>query len=303
MRIRPGTAAAVIGTVACVGVIALGGRPTWAKPAGGNKPAAARGAVAKPVNTEAPGAPAPKLADADCAKCHAKPPADIQSHGGKHRDLGCQDCHAGHPPSVKKPIPACSQCHDGKPHYKTAGCLGCHRNPHTPLKINLPKNLTTPCMGCHTAQGEQFTKFKSRHSSRACTFCHEEHRKVPQCVKCHKPHGAGMTQADCGKCHKAHMPKAVTYAGDTPAALCGSCHTRPMALLGASTTKHHDVTCAQCHPSKHKAVAACSGCHKDKHPASIMARFPVCGTCHRTAHSLNNWAQKATPQKAVRKRH
>ena len=50
------------------------------------------------------------LTNADCIKCHTKPVADIDAKGGKHKtEVGCQDCHVGHPPAVKKIIPDCSQ--------------------------------------------------------------------------------------------------------------------------------------------------------------------------------------------------
>jgi len=46
------------------------------------------------------------LSNEDCLKCHDVPPADIATAGGKHKDVGCTGCHAGHPPKVKKPIPS-----------------------------------------------------------------------------------------------------------------------------------------------------------------------------------------------------
>ena len=69
------------------------------------------------------------LTSADCIKCHAKPPADIEAKGGKHKtEVTCQDCHVGHPPAVKKIIPECSMCHQDKPHFKLKDCLSCHKN-------------------------------------------------------------------------------------------------------------------------------------------------------------------------------
>ena len=84
----------------------------------------------------------PKLLNDDCAKCHSKPPADIAAAGSKHKtEIGCQDCHNGHPPTTRKIIPLCSQCHEGKAHYKLAACNSCHSNPHTPLNIKF-NNVT-----------------------------------------------------------------------------------------------------------------------------------------------------------------
>src|SRR5665647_1360531 len=73
----------------------------------------------------------PKLLNDDCVKCHSKPPVDIARAGSKHKtEISCQDCHNGHPPTTRKIIPLCSQCHEGKAHYKLAACNSCHSNPH-----------------------------------------------------------------------------------------------------------------------------------------------------------------------------
>lgn len=75
------------------------------------------------------------LTSADCVKCHAKAPADIEAKGRAHKTkITCQDCHNGHPPTNRKIIPLCGQCHEGKPHYKLGGCLQCHKNPHQPKR-------------------------------------------------------------------------------------------------------------------------------------------------------------------------
>lgn len=230
------------------------------------------------------------LTNADCVKCHAGPPADIAAGGGKHKsEIGCQDCHTGHRPTSKANIPACSGCHDGKPHFKLAGCNGCHQNPHKPTNIILGGNITEPCLSCHAKAGDALRSQKSRHATRACTFCHKEHGKIPSCLGCHKPHATTMTQADCGKCHKAHTPKNVTYAESTPSAQCGSCHRAPFAQLDASKSKHHELSCATCHQEKHRAMPKCTDCHDAPHDEAILAKFGRCGECHKTAHDLNNW--------------
>jgi hypothetical protein len=239
------------------------------------------------------------LAPADCVKCHAAPPADIAAAGGRHKtEVTCVDCHAGHRPASKNNIPKCSQCHEGKPHYGLKNCLECHKNPHTPLNIVFAAKTTEPCLTCHTEQIKQLKENKSRHSELYCTTCHDVHRKVPQCVKCHRPHSAEMVQADCGKCHKAHKPKVVTYAADVPNKDCGACHKQAMALLSASSMRHKSVPCVRCHQAKHKTVPECRQCHGDKHPAPIMKKFPKCGMCHNIAHDLNHWTETAAPEKA-----
>ncbi len=244
------------------------------------------------------------LTNADCVKCHAGPPADIAAAGGGHSKITCIDCHAGHRPAVKDNIPKCSQCHMGKSHYELKGCLTCHRNPHTPLKITLANNLTDPCLTCHTQQMKQLTENKSKHTALYCTTCHSAHRKVPECTQCHKPHSSDMTNAECKKCHKAHMPKVVTYASDIPSKDCGACHKKAFDVLSASAAKHKAFACAFCHQEKHKMIPKCQDCHGLMHPAGIMAKFPKCGECHNTAHDLNHWpvTEKKGTAKEIKKK-
>ncbi len=250
-------------------------------------------AYAAPARAQAKAAP---LSNGDCAKCHTDQPNDIATAGGKHKtEVGCQDCHTGHRPTSKSNIPQCSMCHDGKDHFKLGGCLGCHKNPHTPKNIVLGPGLTEPCLSCHAKVGEELKANKSKHSSRACTFCHKAHGQKPECVGCHKPHSEATTPADCRKCHKAHSPKNVTYAENTPNAMCGACHRQPAALLAASQAKHHELACGTCHQEKHRAVPKCEDCHADQHPAAFMARFGSCVACHKDPHDLNNWGPGGGP--------
>jgi len=230
------------------------------------------------------------LNSSDCAKCHETQAADIESAGTKHKtSVSCQDCHTGHRPASKNNIPACSNCHQGKPHYEQKVCLSCHTNPHTPLKVTFKTPMTEPCLACHSSQIIQLRENKSKHSTKNCTDCHDVHRKVPQCTQCHKSHSADIAAADCRKCHKAHMPKVVAYAADVPSNYCAACHKTQFASLNANKTKHSSQTCAACHQEKHKMVPNCKDCHGDKHPAGLMAKFPKCVECHKSPHDLNNW--------------
>jgi predicted CXXCH cytochrome family protein len=239
------------------------------------------------------------LAPEDCVKCHEAPPADVAEGGGKHKsDVTCLDCHAGHRPASKGNIPKCAQCHEGKPHYALKNCLECHKNPHKPVQsLVLAAKTTEPCLTCHTDQNKQLKENPSKHSGQYCTNCHDVHRKIPDCVKCHRPHSAEMAQGDCKKCHKAHKPKAVAYGADVPNKDCGACHKQALALLSATATKHRSVACVKCHENRHKAVPDCQQCHGSKHPAAMMKKFPKCGTCHNVAHDLNHWPEGAPPEK------
>jgi predicted CXXCH cytochrome family protein len=241
------------------------------------------------------------LTNADCAKCHDAAPKAIAQAGGKHKtEVTCQDCHVGHPPKVKKPIPQCSQCHEGKPHYKLQGCLGCHSNPHTPKNIKFGNNVTDPCLTCHTNQIEQLRQFKSKHTALNCSFCHNVHGRIPDCTQCHKSHSADIVQKDCKVCHQAHKPTDVTYKSDTPSKMCAACHKKAFTLLASSPAKHSKLACVYCHQNKHKTVPQCTQCHVKPHPAAIMAKFPKCGECHSIAHDLNRWSEPAAAPAAAK---
>ena len=129
-----------------------------------------------------------------------------------------------------------------------------------------------------------------------CSACHDVHRKVPQCTKCHTPHSGKIT-GGCKQCHNAHMPK-VTYAADIPSKDCGTCHQKVADLFSAATSKHKPLECVFCHKGKHRMIPNCQDCHGSPHPAGIMAKFPKCGKCHNSAHDINNWT--ATEKKEVK---
>ncbi len=276
---------AVFSLIACATLMApsLAGAAPAAKAAAPAAPAAPKESAPVAKATIA-------LASEDCAKCHPVPPADIEAAGGKHKsDVSCLDCHASHRPATQNNIPKCSNCHEGKPHFQLKNCMECHKNPHKPLNIVLGPKVTEPCLTCHADQIKQLRENKSKHSALYCSNCHDVHRKIPQCVKCHKPHSAEMTQADCKKCHKAHKPTVVVYGQDVPNKDCGACHKAAMNLLAATATRHKTVLCVKCHKDKHKMIPDCTQCHTKLHPAAILKKFPKCSICHSIAHDLNNW--------------
>lgn len=235
------------------------------------------------------------LSNADCIKCHAKVAEMVESSGNKHKtEVGCMDCHNGHPPMVSKEkiIPACAECHAGTPHYEIGGCATCHSDPHAPLDMELTSNITGPCLSCHPQQGDELKGFPSRHTKLACTSCHAAHREVPPCMNCHKPHSEIMTNDDCQTCHPAHQPRTITYGTDMPSVQCSSCHTTIYGQISDGTSKHSTLACVYCHKEKHAYVPACEDCHGSPHPASMMAKFNKCGMCHMNAHTLGKEAKK-----------
>jgi predicted CXXCH cytochrome family protein len=233
------------------------------------------------------------LTAADCVKCHQKEPQEIAANGAAHKtQIGCQDCHAGHRPSVANNIPECSNCHSGEAHYQIKGCVSCH-NPHSPLDIALKGELKEVCLTCHADQGKELVASPSKHAEVSCNFCHaDKHGNIPVCTDCHQPHSDKMTQADCKSCHQAHMPLTLTYGASVPSTQCAACHGQAFGLLQASPTKHRDIACVTCHADKHKTVPQCSDCHGLPHAEGMHQRFPKCGECHNIAHDLNNFPAK-----------
>jgi len=233
------------------------------------------------------------LQNTDCAKCHDTQPANVNKNGGKHRDkVGCLDCHLEHLPLGKQTIPQCAMCHApaSKGHFGLANCLGCHRNPHTPLDITVDDTPTTTaaCKTCHADKGEEFGKFPSKHAQVNCTLCHPtKHKQIHKCMVCHKPHADFMAYEDCLRCHKPHSPKNITYADDTPSKYCGSCHAELFNLLTKSKAKHAELNCAYCHKTKHPTVPKCQDCHEQPHSVSLLSSFNQdCLKCHRNPHDL-----------------
>jgi len=231
------------------------------------------------------------LSPDDCIKCHDNPPRDIEANGQAHKEkVTCVDCHVGHPPKVQDNIPQCSKCHhsEDRSHFGLDNCLQCHNNPHTPLVITLPDNITKPCLTCHTEEYEKLQQFPSKHTTEvACSTCHrEKHGFIPQCAHCHSPHIDGQQQADCLTCHDPHKPLMVTYPDDVDSKNCGACHEQELTMLRASKAKHKTFACAFCHPKKHKTMPQCQDCHGLPHPEGIHKKFPQCGHCHNIAHDI-----------------
>ncbi len=236
-------------------------------------------------------APGAELTNADCIKCHPGIVHQIQEAGGKHKtEVACLDCHeGGHPPATPKGaiIPKCSKCHEGEPHFQLKGCLKCHRNPHQPLKIVFPSKTIHACQTCHPKEVKDLTQHHTAHAKLDCSYCHNRHGYIPECLKCHKPHRKGQKFKDCLRCHRAHYPLPVTYGKDVPNKDCGACHPDLKKLLESGHTKHAKLQCVFCHKKTHGVRPACTGCHGKPHPAAMMKKFKKCTDCHRDAHNLS----------------
>ena len=241
----------------------------------------------------------------ECVRCHYGRVYDLSAAGAKHRDIPCLNCHAGHPPEVAKPTVPCSKCHvkAQNDHFGTTGCLSCHTNAHTPLKMSFKGAGTDVCVVCHGLQGWQLRKYESKHSALNCANCHDMHRQFPSCTQCHVPH-KGKIAGGCNLCHKAHMPKLAAYPDPMPSEDCSVCHRTVADLLSATTTKHRSLSCTGCHQQRHRMIPACEDCHGTPHPKVFMVKFPQCGECHNIAHDIN-WTVKEnvdTAEQAAKKR-
>lgn len=224
----------------------------------------------------------------DCDKCHQKEINDIAEAGLAHQtELTCTDCHKGHRPKSFENIPNCSLCHVGNPHYQLQQCLICHRNPHRPLDIKLPKKAHHECLTCHEPQGIELATYPSYHSDLVCTDCHQRHGQLPPCMSCHKGHNQQMTEGVCQNCHQPHKPLEISYADSTPTSDCSGCHSDAAGQLASSTKKHRLLSCADCHRQKHKMIPQCTTCHGAPHADAMLEKFPDCGSCHGTAHDLH----------------
>lgn len=230
-----------------------------------------------------------ELTTSDCIKCHSEVVKTVDTKGAKHKTaINCMNCHKGHPPMIPKEqiIPACSECHAGKPHYEIANCEGCHSNPHAPLEMKLAADITGPCLSCHPAQGKEMKENPTLHTNVACTMCHRAHKEVPSCMRCHKPHTAEMVDKDCLGCHPAHQPLTITYGQDMPSKNCAPCHQNISDTLKSAQTKHSALECVFCHKERHKMIPTCETCHGSPHPPAMLAQFKDCNGCHISAHSL-----------------
>jgi hypothetical protein len=142
---------------------------------------------------------------------------------GGHRNLTCGNCH-GTDPTRLDDLPQCTKCH--KPHLKNAQwdrsiCLGCHSDPHLPVRNAVFKDTATKemCAACHHNIYDNLTMYDSKHNRNvpACINCHPKHKQALACGDCHIPHGPlHPGKSNCDSCH--------LYVNK-----CTDCHTNPHA--------------------------------------------------------------------------
>jgi len=167
-----------------------------------------------------------------CEGCHLlhkepqKPEAGFWKRMGEggHKNRTCGDCHGTDVTRLEE-LPQCTKCHST--HLKGAQwdrnvCLGCHNDPHLPVKNAVFKGTLTKetCSACHNNIYKTLTVYDSKHNKNvpSCTNCHPAHRQAKSCGDCHMPHGPPHSGSKCDSCHG--------YVKG-----CKDCHTNPHAPL------------------------------------------------------------------------
>ena len=143
---------------------------------------------------------------------------------GGHKNRTCGDCHGTDVTRLDE-LPQCTRCHT--PHLKDAQwdrnvCLGCHNDPHLPVKNAVFKGTITKemCAACHDNIYQILTTYDSKHNKNvpSCINCHPEHKVAKSCFSCHWPHAPLHSGTKCYYCH-GKVQK------------CTDCHTNPHAPL------------------------------------------------------------------------
>lgn len=126
----------------------------------------------------------------------------------------------------------------------------------------------------------------SEHADLFCNRCHDEHKRIPDCLECHEPHTSNQTTPECQRCHPAHQPLKIELSGYMPAGSCQPCHRKEAQDLTVNTTNHSGINCTYCHAGLHPSTPACSDCHGLPHAQEIHTRYRDCLECHGDAHRL-----------------
>lgn len=224
-----------------------------------------------------------EMLDNSCSDCHQSQITEFEEYPGKHLYLKCIDCHQNH-----GEFEVCTNCHI--PHYpemKYESCLLCH-SPHMPQEIIYPEDIDNAnCAACHGVTSDELNEGSTKHSSLQCSYCHQTHGQIPECMDCHSPHLSYMSNDDCIECHPAHNPLDIELPSDRPREECAICHDEIDIILKESNTKHDTLGCIYCHP-RHRYIPTCESCHGLTHERmQIHDDFPVCAQCHVESHDVD----------------
>ena len=250
----------------------------------------------------------------DCETCHketkweeAKFDHDKTKYKlrGKHVDVKCKECHAGHPSKYKEPSQTCYSCHRKDDEHK--GKYG------------------KKCESCHVDRDweeivfdhDKETEYKllGRHIPVKCSECHkkplyQKNITPTKCIECHRKddvHDKGLGEK-CDDCHtelkkwkvaKFDHDKDTEYPleGKHITTKCKSCHTADLKEPG--TKKKIALKCFGCHKidDTHKGNYGekCESCHKEKDWETLKfdhdkdTKYPLkhkhievkCDSCHK----------------------
>jgi hypothetical protein len=227
----------------------------------------------------------------DCLKCHGVVDwkgfdRSAFDHGltkypltGKHKTVGCEQCHAGTPPKWKP--------------LAFATCDSCHADPHA------GQFKPKACSSCHTTDSWDVADDKIRqshpklslangHARVKCEACHDRGNDKPpskgsRCESCHRPIHLAKFGNRCESCHAA-----IRWVG-LPEAVGRDHHPKTRYPLAG---KHAAVECIACHPKskpqaarfRNLAFGACKACHADTHKGELAQRAGgECAQCHTVA--------------------
>lgn len=211
-----------------------------------------------------------KHREVGCAQCHKAKGLQGRYRGIAHS--ACADCHRAPESSKASGGHAggrdCKDCHDPRGWEKVppSASLDLHRRTRLPL---LGRHAETPCEKCHKPA-----------TSTAKGMARPVQTPLdPSCVSCHRdPHARRFGQ-DCKQCHGFFEFRLLA---DAPWS-----HSRTrFALLG----KHARLACTNCHKPGPSYTAKylsrdgdrCTDCHADPHggPFASVAQGDRCDTCH-----------------------
>ena len=141
-----------------------------------------------------------------CIACHKQETSDLVAKGGRHTNVGCTECHVGHPPEQEHFYTGCLECHE--PHSDQMdedSCGACHRA-HTAAEVRHTWNVPSEyCLPCHQEAAYVLASSRGKHSDIACVRCHQ---------------GRHTASVDCQYCHGAPHPRHVMINPD----ICVACH-------------------------------------------------------------------------------
>jgi predicted CXXCH cytochrome family protein len=148
----------------------------------------------------------------------------------------------------------------------TLQCAQCHESVFNDIKANGGKHQIN-CRECH----ESFHTYKPGK---------KWSEVVPQCVTCHgQAHGPSFPK--CLACHAdPHAPVAsLVNLGELEKG-CAACHIPQKHEIASFPSAHAEVSCAECHHTKHGYKPDCRECHEEPHTnyvdnAGCIACHPV----------------------------